>query len=75
MDQKKTKLMLYSTLVEVEVGVELGNNPPNNEMKQIISNTFFHFVKQCTSHSILYAVIAMYAMGVPAESTAKIHVI
>ena len=23
--QKKTKLMLYSTLVEVEVGVELGN--------------------------------------------------
>ena len=23
---EKTKLMLYSTLVEIEVGVELGNN-------------------------------------------------
>ena len=25
MGEKKTKMMLYSTLVEVEVGVELGN--------------------------------------------------
>ena len=32
--------------------------------KQIISNTFFYFIKQYTSYSILCEAIAMYATGV-----------
>ena len=35
--EKKTKLMLYSTQVEVEVGVDLGNNTKKNNVLKIIN--------------------------------------
>ena len=44
MGEKKTKLMPYSTLVEieVEVGVELGNI-----MQLFLETYLFTFIKQC----------------------------